>query len=193
MEDLPVDILMLIALDMETPEILQLCRTSTKLNQSICNNPNFWRNKIIKDFKINFGPKDVKTLKEYYILLSRAYSMGYWVDSYLIALDNNYQDLVKFLKSRDFWGVVNDKGQFRIMIRPSELNLNRLLDTRSIKNSGMLCNILTRYYIIYSLKQLETEVDLTKYNNIELCRLLYNELNKKGLIYPDRIKRPNLR
>ena len=52
MEDLPVDILIMIALDMGTIEALKICRLSSKFNNAICNNANFWRRKIEKEYEI---------------------------------------------------------------------------------------------------------------------------------------------
>ena len=44
------DLLFLIALEMDLPEIIKLCETSSKINEYVCNNRNFWINKIKKTY-----------------------------------------------------------------------------------------------------------------------------------------------
>lgn len=54
MESQPIDILIMIALDLDTIEAIQLYKTTTRLNNAICNNSNFWRKKIEKEYRVNF-------------------------------------------------------------------------------------------------------------------------------------------
>jgi len=60
MDKLPPDLLIKIALDLDYPELIALCRTSSILNNKICNNMIFWRNKFVRDFpneRIPYNPK----------------------------------------------------------------------------------------------------------------------------------------
>lgn len=43
------DVLFLLALEMDDPSILNFCRSSKKFNEIVCNNNNFWRQKIEKE------------------------------------------------------------------------------------------------------------------------------------------------
>ena len=67
MEDLPVDVIVLIALDMDTKDVISLCQTRSRLRDSICNNADFWRSKIVRDLGVQIQSNDPKMLREYYI------------------------------------------------------------------------------------------------------------------------------
>lgn len=49
MEKLPKDLIVLLALEMDTPSLLKFCNTSSKNNKLICGNETFWRLKIEKE------------------------------------------------------------------------------------------------------------------------------------------------
>ena len=49
-KELPKDVIVLIALSMDIPEILSLCITSKKFNINVCKNKIFWISKLNKDF-----------------------------------------------------------------------------------------------------------------------------------------------
>lgn len=49
MERLPKDVLVMLALDLNIKEILNLCLTSRRYNRLVCENENFWRNKLLKE------------------------------------------------------------------------------------------------------------------------------------------------
>lgn len=46
MEHFPKDVLILLAMEMHYPEILNFCRTNKKIDNAVCKNENFWRNKL---------------------------------------------------------------------------------------------------------------------------------------------------
>ena len=50
MNKLPKDVIVLLALDLTLPDIISLCQTKKRIDQIICQNPNFWRQKIQRDF-----------------------------------------------------------------------------------------------------------------------------------------------
>ena len=56
--DLPVDVIALVALDLDLPNILSLCESNVKFNRAVCKKESFWLNKLLKDFP------DYKKLKE---------------------------------------------------------------------------------------------------------------------------------
>jgi len=49
-KDLPKDILVLLALDLDINTLLNLCLSSKKINRKVCENRDFWRSKLNKDF-----------------------------------------------------------------------------------------------------------------------------------------------
>lgn len=94
MEQLPKDLIIKLALELDLSELLSLCSSSKKINSTVCQNEIFWMNKLIKDFNIfklpkneiisarqrdyiikNFGiehlPKVVITYKDYYSYISK--------------------------------------------------------------------------------------------------------------------------
>lgn len=50
---LPPDTQRKLALDLDYENILNLCKTEKSLNENICQNPYFWRDKILKQFGRN--------------------------------------------------------------------------------------------------------------------------------------------
>lgn len=60
MNSLPDDVIIYIALIMDTQEVLQLCNTHSKFNKIICNNQKYWLNKLLNDFPEDFKNGDIK-------------------------------------------------------------------------------------------------------------------------------------
>ena len=54
------DELVLIALDLNLPDILNLCLSNSNYNRYICNNNSFWQKKIYKDFGITTTSRTAK-------------------------------------------------------------------------------------------------------------------------------------
>ena len=52
------DILLLMALDLDTPDLLNLCLSSKIFNRKICQNDKFWLQKIRRDFPILINPDE---------------------------------------------------------------------------------------------------------------------------------------
>ena len=50
MENVSKDILFMIAIDMDYPDILKFCSTPKRINKYICANNSFWRNKLYKKY-----------------------------------------------------------------------------------------------------------------------------------------------
>ena len=50
MENLPKDVVALLAIDLDYVDILKLCRSSSRMNRFICQNEDFWRNKLYKTY-----------------------------------------------------------------------------------------------------------------------------------------------
>ena len=175
MENFPIDILVMMALDMDTVEAVKLCKTSTRLNRAICNNPNFWRSKIERDFGFNFQYNDVNLLREYYRLLHQA--PDNWSDSYMTAYNNNYKDLLLILKSLpDIYGSINIGGRFRIF---QEYKYKKLNDRRTSR--GRQCNLFTKSELITIAKYLKIPIDISMARN-DLCQAIQNKLKDLNLI-----------
>jgi hypothetical protein len=59
-DTLPDDLIIKIALSMDLGEISSLCQTSVKFNQVVCENKQYWMNKMIRDYGLYYN--DYKTL-----------------------------------------------------------------------------------------------------------------------------------
>ena len=56
------DLLGLIALELNYPDIIRLCQTNSRFNHIVCKSDTFWRNKAIKDYPDCW--EKYKTLKD---------------------------------------------------------------------------------------------------------------------------------
>ena len=173
METQPIDILVMIALDLDTIEVIQLCKTSTRINNSICNNPNFWRSKIEKEYGVNFYLSDVTLLREYYKLLKQ--SSDNWFDSYLTAYENNYIDLMEVLKqSADIYGTINIDGRFRIH------HGSILKDKRG--SMGIFCDLYPKVELSFIMEKLRIRINILM-SRADYCGQIYTRLKELGLIF----------
>lgn len=64
-DKLSADVIVYMALNMDLPEILSLCSTSTRFNKVVCLNKIFWVNRLKRDYKVTIIPKN-KHPREYY-------------------------------------------------------------------------------------------------------------------------------
>lgn len=60
MEQLPGDVVFSIALMMDLPEILSLCKTSKRFNRIICENRNFWLRRLQRDYNIDIREEIIR-------------------------------------------------------------------------------------------------------------------------------------
>ena len=50
MDKFPKEMLIEIALELNMKNIIKFCRTNKKINSAVCENENFWRQKLLKDY-----------------------------------------------------------------------------------------------------------------------------------------------
>jgi len=94
MEKLPKDILIEIALDLDLQSIFGYCLSSKYINEKVCENKNFWINKLYKDFNIDHRESKLSA-KKYYLELNNLLKK-YNLDALLsYGLKNDRNDLVK--------------------------------------------------------------------------------------------------
>ena len=48
--NLPKDVMALLALELNLPEILNFCVSNKKFNSAVCEKESFWYNKLVRDF-----------------------------------------------------------------------------------------------------------------------------------------------
>ena len=85
-QTIPNDILTLFALDSDLKSIINLCKTSKKVNDSICNNELFWKQKLQREY-YDIDISNVTEYKNLYLYLKRRtkvnnniYEMPGWGD-----------------------------------------------------------------------------------------------------------------
>ncbi len=54
LENLPRDVLFYFALEFDLPTVYNLCRTSKKLNQKLCQSDEFWSQRLLRDYQIRY-------------------------------------------------------------------------------------------------------------------------------------------
>ena len=179
MDKLPVDILVLMALDMATEDAIKWCLTGSPYNNAICNNPQFWRSKLEQDY--NFFPhsNNVNTLRHYYQILYKSYTLGRYNLGYDEATENKYQELVAFMDKITMWGIIDAEGTFRI----GKLNLgtNRNWITRRT------CMLYNREELLTIINQLtDNTSNFNNYNTKDLCDLIKQTLESHNRLYVDK-------
>jgi len=98
MEYLDKQRLILIALELDLPSILNLCSTNKRIDSLICKNGDFWKSKLIKDFNfIFYGISNNKRdpQRYYYILYDKNIEKRIKK-----AVKYGYFDLVKFISDK---------------------------------------------------------------------------------------------
>jgi hypothetical protein len=91
-DHLPADVIIKFALDMDIREITNLCSVSKRFNKSICDNNDFWVNKLAVDYDMNYldfnNPRQrsyysvVDTPKEFYKKIHKIENLDRQRDAY---------------------------------------------------------------------------------------------------------------
>jgi len=79
MDKLPKNIQVYLALMMDTPEVLSLCKSFKNINENVCKNKSFWISKLKKDFNVLYTDLGSGDPKDYYkfFLESEKYNKKY--------------------------------------------------------------------------------------------------------------------
>ncbi len=95
LEKLGKDVLYTIAMELDCIDVLAYCKTNTRINEKVCDNIYFMRNKLMKDFGFSYNGKDTKLANKYHSFLckNKNESLGYQT---LLASKIGYQDLVEY-------------------------------------------------------------------------------------------------
>ena len=96
MEDLPKDVLYLIAMELEGSDVLSFGLTNKRINEKVCNNIHFMRNKLKRDFGFFYYEKNISKAHTYYYFLCKNKNKAL---NYKLILTSKlgYIDLVKYL------------------------------------------------------------------------------------------------
>lgn len=131
MEKLPKDVLMELALELNLPDIVSLCRTSSRIDRDVCENSIFWRNKIRKDFpEAKYMSKNTRQIylkldkiKKEYPELKNILSLII-VDNFEFAgfIDNKVLNLLNSLDEKVRLKIVNDYNKQEIYGRDNQIS-----------------------------------------------------------------------
>jgi len=115
--------LILIAMELDLPSIINFCKTSNKVNKSVCKNKFFWINKLKKDYDFVFKTK--RDPKEYYKLLFKSVDIDKEFDpnvGLILSSYYGYDDLVEYFLDKGAADLEN------AAIKAAETNNIKVLD-----------------------------------------------------------------
>lgn len=160
--------LILIAMELDLPSVLNFCKSSKKINNSVCKNKFFWINKLKKDYNFDFT-KTKRNAKEYYKILYKSnenpniglessVSLGYddlveyFLNKNLISLDTlNY--VIKNTNNIDILDMLIPK------LIDSDPYFNRFNLEEILKGKKNLFNRYKKYLIRKYFKNLIDAID----------------------------------
>jgi hypothetical protein len=74
MDKFPKDMLIQVALDLDMVHIIKFCKTNKRVNSAVCENENFWRQKLLKDYPNHFQLSQVQeSYRKKYLRISSFY------------------------------------------------------------------------------------------------------------------------
>ncbi len=190
METLSPDILLYMALNMDVPEVLSLCETSTRYNNLICNNQTFWMNKIMVDMP-HLAP-NIKTYGPDYKLSYQQLAYRFiQLDFILNLIDEDPdvdEDLYEFIET-DAVGAVSI---FRLRTNLSEDEVRQIFHNITM---NMDHEIILRGYYTIQVDNINTDcqdmhLDLNCFNDItdttRSVTILYDATEADSLAYYQR-------
>ena len=165
MELLPKDVLLMMAIDdMDYLSIINLCKTNPHYNTILCNNPDFWRRKLQRDYP-NLNVQHVNDYKGLYIHMKK------WETNIYFGLLSRFSGLTKYLNIDGIYGIRIPNFSFRIVnddkIRGCEIHgIRDLKDMlRKLTNSDHQYDDRTKFGLCqeleFTLESMGRIIDLT--------------------------------
>jgi len=177
MENLPKDVLVLLAMELSYPEILKFCQTNKKIDRAVCENIYFWINKYPSSVLIE--DRDYKKFKKFIALGRKALANipdQNFQNSGFGRIRHIKQELVDFLLNADF-GDYKSNG----IVVPLNYILFPLLDNKFL-NMASVTKLFTIYLMKYKItangqKFFQAGPEMNRYLNKQLTEL-ENDKNK---------------
>jgi len=200
--DINKDILIKLALDLDIPDLISLCRTNKSINNKICNNNNFWRIKLNKEYPNTIGLfQNVDYRKIYNSIINKKKNIYYTFQIYengtFKILDELYKenDITDDDLDKIFFSVIGDfpKGTkiwvsfLQSNIEISHENKGFLSKEEAINNIlKIIKDVLVDSYknkdLIEEIKG-KTIKEILGYDNVnELIEFYRNEFYTKGIV-----------
>lgn len=164
MDFLPKDVLLMMAIDdMDYQTVLRLCQTNTRYNTILCNNPDFWRRKLQRDYP-NLNIENVTNYRGLYASLRKFVRNEFFSDA---------KNLFKFLGPIDNlgYGIRTVDKQFKIVDD----------DIGTISRKILSCTQFSMNDIIEVIQRITGIHDnnYDDFNLIELCNILLETFKLK--------------
>ena len=158
------DIAVKIALMLDLPEVLSLCRTNKKFNEYVCNNKIFWNNRLVQDFgKYGHNVKNMEiSSKNYYQIVKKFGNIGIY---------NIYYNSVKYGAVKTMRIILRDnrfdpkhlENGIKIAIKKGYVDMVRLLlDDHRINTTD--------------ISMVDLLVLASKYSNVEIVSILLDDI-----------------
>jgi hypothetical protein len=113
MDKFPKEMLIQVALELDMENIIKFCKTNKKVNSAVCENENFWRQKLLKDYPNYFELFPLSQEERYRKKYLRIYSFYTSVDetcqeflNHFFGESQRYMDKTEYLK--DFRDAITD-------------------------------------------------------------------------------------
>lgn len=175
--------LILIAMELDLPSILNFCQSEKNINRSVCKNKFFWINKMKKDYNfILKNLKDSNDPKQYYkILYNSRNNPGIGLE---ISALIGYDDLVEyFLKkdvnSHDIFSVIKkikDKNILDILI-PKIIDIDPYFNKFDLEEVLLGKKLFDRYKKYLIRKYFKNLIDAIDENNdMKIKNIIDNDL-----------------
>jgi len=124
MENLNKDMLIKLGLELKLPDLLKFCSSEKRINEKVCNNKDFWLNKLLLDFPDYKILKLDKSLREIYRLLYELTVLKTKLDIYAYTIYELYE--LKSLKLYSF--------KEKVKIIPKEIGILQNLESLWIQS-----------------------------------------------------------
>ena len=159
---LPLEVIIHIALQMDLVELLNFCRSSSYINNSICLDNSFWSKKLLKDYNVVYNAS-MGTARTHYEIQYREQLREQLREQYRRNPDPN------------ILGTISPDGTFRIF--------NNLRRDQRRENRGKRCEVFPRSELIDVIERLGITLNDPIMTRNELCQLIRDTLQRMGRLY----------
>jgi hypothetical protein len=147
MENLGKDVLILLAMELNYGDILKFCTSSNKINNIVCKNNHFWRNKLYKDYPSYTFSKNY-TLENFREIYEQMMEMDKLLENTTVTRMIGYNtavflkpEMINFLTNVDFGNIKGTNIPINFLLAPL---LEKGVLSRAIVNI-LLATYLNKY------------------------------------------------
>lgn len=174
-EDLPNDVIRQMALDLTSEDIFNLCLTNKRFNKVICDDENFWRNKLKRDFPQDRKRLENESWKQFYERLKSEIPVEIPDDideilqAYQEEVGANLTTLLKLIKSKKLKGYLAN-AVFATYLSDGGVELTEW-DLQKFLKLGVNINSINNRYATEGGRD-NALTFATEYRNVDYMRIL---------------------